>query len=116
MRKILLYIVIATSLCACHNYSETDATRMCGVAVKGTPWELAATVADHGDGTFVPERVTVYSEKAYIDGWVNTNVTDAPYREAPYDDGYLPAKLICDVKDGQVTHAWIDCEILDRQR
>ena len=115
MRKFLLYIVIATALCACKQYTEADATRVCGVPVEGTPWELAATVGDHGDGTFVPESVLVFSGKAYIAGWVNTNVTDAPYREAPYDDGYLPAKLICDVKDGQVTHAWIDCEILDRQ-
>ena len=116
MRKILLYIVIATSLCACHNYSETDATRMCGVAVKGTPWELAATVADHGDGTFVPESVLVFSGKAYIKGWYNSNVTAQPYTAEPFDDGYLPAEIVCDVENGSVSHALLYCEILDRQK
>ena len=113
MKQFISILLFATALCACNRYKEADATRVCGVPVKGTPWELVAAVADHGDGTFVPECVTVYSEKAYIDGWVNTNVTDAPYREEPYDDGFLPAKLICDVIDGKVIHAWIDCQILD---
>ena len=115
MRKILLYIIIATALCACHKYSETDATRVCGVAVKGTPWELAATVADHGDGTFVPESVEVFSGKAYIKGWYNSNVTAQPYTAEPFDDGYLPAEIVCDVENGSVTHALLYCEILDKQ-
>ena len=115
MRKILLYIIFATALCACHKYSETDVTRVCGVAVKGTPWELAATVADHGDGTFVPESVLVFSGKAYIKGWYNSNVTAQPYTAEPFDDGYLPAEIVCDVENGSVTHALLYCEILDKQ-
>ena len=114
--KHLLYIFIATALCACARYTEQDATRVCGVPVKGTPWELAATVADHGEGGFVPECVEVYEDKAYIKGWIDTNSTNEPYRVAPYDDGYVPAQISCDVKDGQVTHALLYCEILDLQR
>ena len=110
--KHLLYIFIATALCACARYPEQDATRVCGVPVKGTPWELAATVADHGDGTFVPESVEVFSGKAYIKGWYNSNVTAQPYTAEPYDDGFLPAQIVCDVADGHVTHALLDIEQL----
>ena len=114
--KHLLYIFIATALCACARYTEQDATRVCGVPVKGTPWELAATVADHGEGGFVPECVEVYENKAYIKGWLDTNGTTEPYRVAPYDDGLLPAQISCDVEDGLVTHAVLYCEILDNQK
>lgn len=113
MRKFLLYIVIATALCACKQYTEADATRVCGVPVKGTPWELAATVADHGEGGFVPECVEQYADKAYIKGWIDTNGWEKPYRELPYDDGFLPAQIVCDVENGSVTHALLYCEILD---
>ena len=113
--KHLLYIFIATALCACARYTEQDATRVCGVPVKGTPWELAATVADHGEGGFVPECVTVYADKAYIKGWLDTNGTTEPYRVAPYDDGLLPAQISCDVENGHVTHAVLYCEILDKE-
>ena len=113
MKKVLITLLFATALYACTTYSEHDATRVCGVPVKGTPWELAATVADHGDGTFVPESVEVFSGKAYIKGWYNSNVTAQPYTAEPYDDGFLPAKIVCDVADGHVTHAWLDCEILE---
>ena len=106
--KHLLYIFIATALCACARYTEQDATRVCGVPVKGTPWELAATVADHGDGTFVPESVEVFSGKAYIKGWYNSNVTSQPYTAEPYDDGLLPAQIVCDVANDHVTHAFVD--------
>ena len=87
MKKVLITLLFATALYACTTYSEHDATRVCGVPVKGTPWELAATVADHGDGTFVPESVEVFSGKAYIRGWYNSNVTAQPYtaeRSNPY--------------------------------
>lgn len=114
--KHFIYILIATALCACTRYSEQDATRVCGVPVKGTPWELAATVADHGEGGFVPECVELYADKAYIKGWIDTNGWEKPYRELPYDDGLLPAQISCDVKDGQVTHALLYCEILDTQK
>lgn len=113
MKKVLITLLFATALYACTTYSEHDATRVCGVPVKGTPWELAATVADHGDGTFVPESVEVFSGKAYIKGWYNSNVTAQPYTAKPYDDGFLPAQIVCDVADGHVTHAWLDCEILE---
>ena len=112
--KHLLYIFIATALCACARYTEQDATRVCGVPVKGTPWELAATVADHGEGGFVPECVEVYEDKAYIKGWLDTNGTTEPYRVAPYDDGIVPAQISCDVENGHVTHAVLYCEILDK--
>ena len=113
MKRFLIIVLCAIALYACKHYSENDATRVCGVHVKGTPWKLAATVADHGDGTFVPESVEVFSGKAYIKGWYNSNVTAQPYTAEPYDDGFLPAQIVCDVADGHVTHAWLDCEILE---
>ena len=115
MKQVLYIFLIATALCACNKYSETDATRVCGVPVKGTPWELAATVADHGEGGFVPECVEQYADKAYIKGWIDTNGCEKPYRELPYDDGFLPAQIVCDVENGSVTHASLYCEILDKQ-
>ena len=115
MRKLILIIVALTALCACSKYSEQNATRVCGVPVKGTPWELAATVADHGEGGFVPECVEVYGTKAYIKGYIDTNGWDEPYREVPYDDGFVPAQISCDVLDGHVTHALLYSEILDKE-
>lgn len=112
MKKLLLIATVATALLACTKYSEENATRVCGVPVKGTPWELAATVADHGDGTFVPESVEVFSGKAYIKGWYNSNVAAQPYTAEPYDDGFLPAQIVCDVADGHVTHALLGIEQL----
>ena len=114
--KHLLYIFIATALCACTCYSEQDATRVCGVPVKGTPWELASTLASQREGGFVPECVEVYGDKAYIKGWLDTNGTNEPYRVAPYDDGLLPAEVVCDLANGQVTHAVFYCEILDNEQ
>ena len=114
MKHFLFIVICATALCACVKYSEQNATRVCGVPVKGTPWELAATVADHGEGGFVPECVEVYEDKAYIKGWLDTNGTNEPYRVAPYDDGLLPAQISCDVENGHVTHAVLYCEILDK--
>ena len=113
--KQLLYIFIATALCACTCYTEQDATRVCGVPVKGTPWELASTLASQREGGFVPECVEVYGDKAYIRGWLDTNGTTEPYRVAPYDDGLLPAEVVCDLANGQVTHAAFYCEILDKE-
>ena len=113
--SILLLALFATALSGCGKYSEQNATRVCGVPVKGTPWELAATVADHGEGGFVPECVEIYGTKAYIKGWIDTNGWDEPYREIPYDDGLLPAEIWCDVENGQVTHAGLYCEILDKE-
>lgn len=104
---ILFGVILLLSSC-----SGDEGSRVCGVKVHGTPWTLAASIADNGDGSFIPEQVEVYAEKAYIKGWLNTNETVEPYRVAPYDDGYIPAQLVCDVENGKVTHAWIDCEII----
>ena len=113
--SILTIAFFATALSGCGNYSEQNATRVCGVPVKGTPWDLAATVADHGEGGFVPECVEIYGTKAYIKGWIDTNGWDEPYRDEPYDDGLLPAEITCDLDNGQVTHALLYCEILDKE-
>jgi hypothetical protein len=117
MRRYKLHIIAALTLLlsACSNCSEKDGTLVCGVPVKGTAWELAATVASHGEGGFVPECVEQYADKAYIKGWIDTNGWEKPYRELPYDDGYVPAEIICDVENGSVTHALLYCEILDKE-
>ena len=86
---------------------------VCGVPVEGTPWELAAAIHDKGNGTFVPVSVEEYEDKAYIKGGLDTNGTTEPYHVAPYDDGYVPAEIWCDLSNGQVTHAGLNCEILE---
>ncbi len=116
MKQFISILLFATALCACNRYTEADATRVCGVPVKGTPWELASTLASQREGGFVPECVEVYGNKAYIRGWLDTNGTNEPYRVAPYDDGLLPAEIVCDLANGQVTHACFYCEILDTIR
>ena len=116
MRHLLPIILFALALCACNRTTEQDAMRVCGVPVKGTPWELASTLASQREGGFVPECVEVYEDKAYIRGWLDTNGTNEPYRVAPYDDGLLPAEIVCDLANGQVTHAGLYCEILDTIR
>ena len=116
MRHLLPIILFALALCACNRTTEQDATRVCGVPVKGTPWELASTLASQREGGFVPECVEVYEDKAYIKGWLDTNGTTEPYRVAPYDDGYVPAQISCDVENGHVTHAVLYCEILDNEQ
>ena len=106
---ILFGVIFLLSSC-----NGDEGSRVCGVPMQGTPWEFAASIADNGDGSFVPESVEVYAEKAYIKGWLNTNETEEPYRVEPYDDGYVPARLVCDVENGKVKHAWVECEILDQ--
>ena len=113
MKRFLLIVSLATALCACNRYSEQDATRVCGVPVKGTPWELASTLASQRGGSFIPECVQIDENKAYIKGWIDTNGTEEPYRELPYDDGFLPAEVVCDLSNGKVTHALLCCKILD---
>lgn len=115
MMRYKLHIIAAITLLlsACSNYSEKDGTLVCGVPVEGTAWELAASVADNGDGSFIPECVNVFQDKAYIKGWLNTNNTENEYREEPYDDGYLPAQIVCGIENGKVTHALVYCEILE---
>jgi hypothetical protein len=94
-------------------YIERLNATVCGVPVKGTPWELASTLASQRGGSFVPECVHVDGNKAYIKGWIDTNGTEEPYRELPYDDGYVPAEIVCDLSEGQVTHAGLFCELLE---
>lgn len=117
MRRYKLHIIAAITLLlsACSNYSEKDGTLVCGVPVKGTIWELAASMADKGNGSFIPECVDANNDKAYIKGWLNTNVTAQPYTTEPYDDGFLPAEVVCDIENGKVTHALLYCEILDKE-
>lgn len=115
MKQFISILLFATALCACHKYSDADATRVCGVPVKGTPWELASTLASQRGGGFVPECVEQYEDKAYIKGYIDTNGWEEPYRELPYDDGLLPAEIWCDLENGQVTHAGLYCEILDKE-
>ena len=113
MKRFISILLFATALCACNRYTEADAARVCGVQVKGTPWELASTLASQREGGFVPECVEVYEDKAYIKGWLDTNGTTEPYRVAPYGDGYVPAEIWCDLSRGQVTHAGLYCEFLE---
>ena len=74
----------------------------------GTPWELAANIADNGDGSFHVESVEVYEQKAYIRGWLRTAEASEPY-----DDGLVPAEVVCDLTNGKVTDAVLYCEILE---
>ena len=113
--SILTIAFFATALRGCGKYSEQNATRVCGVPVKGNPWELASTLASQRGGSFIPECVEQYENKAYIKGYIDTNSWEKPYRELPYDDGYVPAEIICDVENGTVTHALLYCEILDEK-
>ena len=70
---------------------------ICGVPVQGTPWELAARIHDHGNGTFLPECVDMCGQsKAFICGWsLPTEQRDT---------------IICDLKDGKVVSAVIMSE------
>ena len=75
---------------------------ICGVPVQGTTWELAAAIADYGDGTFVPECVIIYGQdQNTIEGWY--------YADSLSEE--IPAEIICELKDGEVFSAVIDCEI-----
>lgn len=107
---ILFGVILLLSSC-----SGDEGSRVCGVKVHGTPWALAASIADNGDGTFIPECVQVYKDKAYISGWFNTNATDKPFTEEPYDDGMFPAQVVCDVENGKVSHALMSCKLLNNE-
>lgn len=104
MKKILklFFICLVVLFSRCQSYEE-----ICGVQVKGRAWELAADIAVNGDATFIPENVEVMPSKAYIRGWLNTNLTDTPYRKEPYTDGYVPAEIVCDCEKFRVKHAEI---------
>ena len=114
-RTLILTALSAFALLSCTRYTEEDATLVCGVSVKGTPRQLAAAIPDAGDQPFFPEEVHCGNAKAYIYNWYNTRATDHPYTAQPYEDGLLPAMVVCDVQDGKIKNAFLFCEILDKK-
>ena len=89
-------IAFALLLISCASSSRPT---VCGVPYTGcTPWQLAASIHDNGDGTFVPQCVDlVTTTKAYISGYL-----------LPDEQ---PATLICDLSDkGEVCGAVLHCE------
>ncbi len=94
--KCIILSIVCALVCACGGAKRTD--RVCGVPVDGcTPWGLAAAVADHGDGSFLPEQVQFCGEsKAYICGWSISSEQ--------------PDTIICDLKEGKVVSAVIMSE------
>ena len=93
-------IAFALLLISCASSSRPT---VCGVPYTGcTPWQLAASIHDNGDGTFVPQCVDlVTTTKAYISGYL-------------LPDEH-PATLICDLENGQVVCAVLHCETLDKE-
>lgn len=88
-------IAFALLLISCASSSRPT---VCGVPVQGSPWQLAASIHDNGDGTFVPQCVDlVTTTKAYISGYL-----------LPDEQ---PATLICDLSPkGEVCCAVLECE------
>lgn len=87
---VISFVVVgcALALSSCHRQQSY----ICGVPVKGTPWELATAIADHGDGTFIPGCVyRVYEDETFIEGW--------------YEEEEDPPYLWLQVKNGQVVKA-----------
>lgn len=85
-KRLIILLLLSLTLGAC-----APKASVCGVPVQGTPWELAAAVHDHGDGTFAPVTVYEYDTKAYIDGYL------MPSEE--------PAEIVCDLEKGKVVYA-----------
>lgn len=113
MKNLGLLVVIILSFCGCNRNVKT----ICGVPVQGTPWELAAAINDKGDQSFFPESVYEVSDnKAYISGVVDPRAIDPSFIPSPDDGGYLPAEIVCEVKDGQVVDAFIYCKHLDKEK
>lgn len=88
--NLISLLAIVLLLGSCGGREKT----VCGVPVKGTPWEFAAAIHDKGDGTFMPETVDEYRGKAYIRGWVLPDE--------------LPAVVVCDVQEGKVVEAVLE--------
>ena len=104
---VLLFAVVLLAFCCC----QRNGKEVCGVAVKNcTPHELAAAISDKGDGSFHVESVDVYEQKAYIRGWLR--IAEA---SEPYDDGLIPAEVVCDLTNGKVTDAFLYSKFLDRE-
>ena len=110
MMRRLLYILSLFVLCACTRVAPDT---LLGIRVEGTPWQFAASLAD-GDGSpFLPERLEISAQKAYIHGWLDTRKMEESYTAAPYEDGRVPAVIICDLEDGQVRAANLQCKVKD---
>ena len=105
MRKLITILFATCCLMACHRTTQPQ-EMVCGVPVKGTAWELTAAVADHGDGSFIPECVSLQlTTKTYVDGWIWIDA-----------DLQLPAELIIETDSlGQATHACVYCPELDKE-
>ena len=91
MKNYLLATAILVLLISgCQRQKDT----ICGVPVQGTPWQLAAAIADKGDGSFIPESVyRVNVDEAIIEGWlINDESKNRPF-------------IWCKVKDNQVVSA-----------
>ena len=95
----LCLVLVAVTLCCC---ASNQRPTVCGVPVQGSPWQLAASIHDNGDGTFVPTCIDqITTTKAYISGYL-----------LPDEQ---PATLICDLSPkGEVCGAVLHCETLDK--
>ena len=101
-------IIVAFWLVGCASSSRPT---ICGVPVQGSPWQLAASIHDNGDGTFVPQCVDlVTTTKAYISGYLLPDaLTDSLGNPLSPDH---PATLICDLENGKVVCAVLHCETI----
>lgn len=82
---------------------------LCGVPVSGSPWAFSAAIYDRGDHSFQPTEVEILPGKAYIRGWYfishNTICIEDFILDDSYDDGFVPAEIVCDLSNGEVIHA-----------
>lgn len=101
-------VLLVVTLCSC---TPKNRPTICGMPVHGTPWQLAASIHDNGDGTFVPQCVDlVTTTKAYISGYLLRDTTGALLPDE------LPATLICDLSEkGEVCGVMLHCENLDNK-
>ena len=105
--KNIIFTICVIFAQACNSPTDT----ICGVPVKGHAWELAADIVAHGDATFIPECLEVHPTRAYIRVLYNTNLTDRPYRQEPYIDGYVPAEIKCECEKFEVKHAELQIKL-----
>ena len=64
---LLATAILVLLISGCQRQKDT----ICGVPVQGTLWQLAAAIADKGDGSFIPESVyRVNVDEAIIEGWL----------------------------------------------
>lgn len=94
-RQWLWLLLPVLCLVGCSKPTKT----ICGVPVQGTTWELAAAIADHGDGTFHPVCVQdrIFQDKTFIEGVINP-CTD-------YEEDRI---IVCNLDaNGQVVNAYM---------